>query len=205
MVGAGLRNTYDIAFNEAGDLFCFDSDMEWDFGMPWYKPTRVLHVTSGSEFGWRTGSISLAPNNADILPAVLNIGQGSPTGVFHGKESNFPDKYKKSLFINDWSFGIIYAVHLEPQGASYTAKAEEFISGAPLPLTDGVIGPDGAMYFLTGGRRLDSDLYRVSYADAKNGKNVDLVANKGERAEVNEAHKLRRSLEHTIVVQSRVP
>src|SRR5690606_22040937 len=34
-------------------------------------------------------------------------------------------------------------------------------SGLPLPLTDGVIGPDGAMYFLTGGRRIDSDLYRV--------------------------------------------
>jgi putative heme-binding domain-containing protein len=195
MVGAGLRNTYDLAFNEAGDLFCFDSDMEWDFGMPWYKPTRVLHITSGSEFGWRTGSISLAPTNADILPAVINVGQGSPTGVFHGKDSHFPDKYKKSLFINDWSFGIIYAVHLEPQGASYTAKAEEFISGAPLPLTDGIIGPDGALYFLTGGRRLDSDLYRVSYGDAKDGKKVETVANKAATADVNDAHKLRRSLE----------
>jgi hypothetical protein len=195
MVGAGLRNTYDLAFNEAGDLFCFDSDMEWDFGMPWYKPTRVLHITSGSEFGWRTGSISLAPTNADILPAVINIGQGSPTGVFHGKDANFPDKYKKALFINDWSFGIIYAVHLEPQGASYTAKAEEFISGAPLPLTDGIIGPDGALYFLTGGRRLDSDLYRVTYGDVKDNKNIALVSNKAETADVNDAHKLRRSLE----------
>jgi len=34
-----------------------------------------------------------------------------------------------------------------------------------LPLTDGIIGPDGAMYFLTGGRRLDSDLYRVYFGD----------------------------------------
>jgi putative heme-binding domain-containing protein len=33
-----------------------------------------------------------------------------------------------------------------------------------LPLTDGAIGPDGALYFLTGGRRLESDLYRVYYA-----------------------------------------
>ncbi|MCZ8134234.1 MAG: c-type cytochrome, partial [Algoriphagus sp.] len=59
--------------------------------------------------------------------------------------------------------GIIYAIHLTPNGATYDATAEEFISGSPLPLTDGIIGPDGAFYFATGGRRLDSDLYRVTY------------------------------------------
>ncbi|MCG7859620.1 heme-binding protein, partial [Flavihumibacter sediminis] len=65
----------------------------------------------------------------------------------------------------DWSFGIIYAIWPTPSGSSYTAKGEEFLSGSPLPLTDGVIGPDGALYFLTGGRRLESDLYRVYYGD----------------------------------------
>jgi putative heme-binding domain-containing protein len=67
------------------------------------------------------------------------------------------------LYAFDWSFGIIYAIHLTPKGATYEATAEEFISGAPLPLTDGTIGPDGALYFATGGRRLESDLYRVYY------------------------------------------
>jgi putative heme-binding domain-containing protein len=190
--GGGFRNTYDMAFNEAGDLFCFDSDMEWDFGMPWYKPTRVLHITSGAEFGWRTSSINWSPNFADNLPAVLNVGQGSPTGVFHGKNARFPDKYKKALYIFDWSFGIIYAVHLQPQGASYTATAEEFVAGAPLPLTDGLIGPDGALYFLTGGRRLESDLYRVSYDD---GAAINGVAPNTTAPLITEANKLRRSLE----------
>ncbi len=195
LVGAGFRNSFDMAFNDAGDLFCFDSDMEWDFGTPWYKPTRVLHITSGSEFGWRTGSSSWSPTFTDNLPPVINIGQGSPTGVFHGKNARFPDKYKKALFIFDWSFGIIYAVHLRPQGASYTATAEEFLSGAPLPLTDGVIGPDGALYFLTGGRRLESDLYRLSYGEAEDNAKIALVADKAPAATINEANKLRRSLE----------
>ncbi|QNF35385.1 c-type cytochrome [Adhaeribacter swui] len=163
MIGAGLRNTYDIDFNEDGELFAYDSDMEWDFGMPWYKPTRILHVTSGSEFGWRRGNVSWSPSFADALPAVLNIGQGSPTNFMSGRNAKFPEKYRRAMYAFDWSFGIIYAVHLEPKGATYTATAEEFISGSPLPLTDGTIGPDGAMYFLTGGRRIDSDLYRVYY------------------------------------------
>jgi putative heme-binding domain-containing protein len=78
-------------------------------------------------------------------------------------KANFPNKYKQALYAFDWSFGIIYAIHLTPKGATYEASAEEFISGAPLPLTDGTIGPDGALYFATGGRRLESDLYRVYY------------------------------------------
>jgi hypothetical protein len=141
--------------------------MEWDFGMPWYRPTRICHVTSGSEFGWRTGNQKWSPEYPDNLPATLNIGQGSPTNVMFGTGSNFPEKYRKALFAFDWSFGIIYAVHLEPSGATYSATAEEFISGSPLPLTDGAIGPDGAMYFMTGGRRLQSDVYRVYYTGKK--------------------------------------
>ncbi|NVJ86354.1 MAG: c-type cytochrome [Algoriphagus sp.] len=163
LIAAGFRNEFDIAFNEVGDLFTYDSDMEWDFGMPWYRPTRINHVTSGAEFGWRTGNAKWSPNYPDNLPAVLNIGQGSPTNVMFGTEANFPSNYRKALFAFDWSFGIIYAIHLTPLGASYQATAEEFLSGSPLPLTDGTIGPDGAMYFATGGRRLESDLYRVYY------------------------------------------
>jgi len=163
LISAGYRNTFDFDYNEVGDIFGYDSDMEWDFGMPWYRPTRIAHLTSGSEYGWRTGNSKWSPNYPDNLPATLNIGQGSPTNVMFGLKANFPSKYKKALFAFDWSFGIIYAIHLTPKGATYEATAEEFISGAPLPLTDGTIGPDGALYFATGGRRLESDLYRVYY------------------------------------------
>ncbi|RZS96487.1 c-type cytochrome [Cecembia calidifontis] len=190
MISAGFRNAYDIAFNEDGDLFTYDSDMEWDFGMPWYRPTRICHVTSGSEFGWRTGNQKWSPEYPDNLPAILNIGQGSPTNVMFGTGSNFPEKYRKALFAFDWSFGIIYAVFLEPSGATYSATAEEFISGSPLPLTDGAIGPDGAMYFMTGGRRLQSDVYRVYYA----GK-VEDVGIKKTNSTLPEAHQTRRMLE----------
>ena len=187
LISAGFRNAYDIAFNEAGDLFTYDSDMEWDFGMPWYRPTRICHVTSGSEFGWRTGNQKWSPVYPDNLPATLNIGQGSPTNVMFGTGSNFPEKYRKALFAFDWSFGIIYAVFLEPSGATYSATAEEFISGYPLPLTDGAIGPDGAMYFMTGGRRLQSDVYRIYY-DGN-------VEQKSTAAQIPEAHQIRRKLE----------
>lgn len=163
LISAGYRNSYDIAFNDVGDLFIYDSDMEWNFGLPWYRPTRILHATSASEYGWRTGTGTWSPVFADALPAVLNVGQGSPTNFIWAGNAKFPEKYRHSLLAFDWSFGIIYSVAVTAEGASYKAKGEEFISGTPLPLTDGVVGPDGALYFLTGGRRLESDMYRVYY------------------------------------------
>lgn len=189
LVSAGYRNPFDLAFNELGDMFTYDSDMEWDLGMPWYRPTRICHVTSGSEFGWRTGDGKWSPAYPDNLTPILNIGQGSPTNVFYGKDAKFPSKYRHSLFAFDWSFGIIYAIELQPKGASYETRKEEFLSGIPLPLTDGVIGPDGALYFMTGGRRLDSDLYRVYYTQ-----NIENDDDSGAPVATKE-HKIRKELE----------
>ena len=163
VVSVGYRNAFDIAFNEQGDLFTFDADMEWDMGMPWYRPVRVNHATSGSAYGWRTGAGKFPAYYPDNLPAVVDIGQGSPTGVLFGGGSKFPTRYQTGLFVYDWSFGTAYFVDLMNEGSSYTASHEEFLSGIPLPLTDGIWGADGAMYFAVGGRNLDSHLYRVYY------------------------------------------
>jgi putative heme-binding domain-containing protein len=164
LIASGMRNPFDIAFNRDGELFTYDADMEWDIGEPWYRPTRVNHVTSGAEFGFRNGSGKWPAYYIDSFGAVADIGPGSPTGITFGYGASFPGKYQSALFISDWSFGKLRAVHLKADGASYTAEVEEFLSGQPLPVTDVVINPkDGAMYLAVGGRRTKSALYRVTY------------------------------------------
>ncbi len=187
---SGYRNIFDADFNADGELFTYDADMEYDFNTPWYRPTRVNHVVSGSDYGWRNGTGKWAEWYADSLPAAVNIGPGSPTGIAFGYGAKFPAKYQKALFIQDWSWGKLYAVHLEPKGSSYTGEKELFISGVPLPLTDLVIHPDdGAMYFTIGGRRVQSGLYRVTYTGDENTSPVLTVTDgQGARA-------LRQSLE----------
>jgi len=169
----GFRNQYGIAFNEHGDLFTYDADMEWDLGMPWYRPTRINHVTPGSEFGWRNGTGKWPEYYEDSMPTQLDIGPGSPTGVVSGKGAKFPAKYQSAIYALDWTFATMYAVHLSPDGAGYRAEREEFIAGSGLPLTDAEIGADGAMYFLTGGRRTDSALWRVSYVGGSSTEPVE--------------------------------
>ncbi len=164
LVSMGFRNPYDIAFNKHGDLFTYDSDMEWDFNTPWYRPTRVVNAVPGGDYGYRGGSAKFPTYFYDSLPAVVDIGPGSPTGIGFGYGAKFPQKYQDALFICDWSYGKLYAVHNKSVGSSYKGEAEEFVTGSPLPLTDLLIHPkDGAMYFTVGGRRTTSALYRVTY------------------------------------------
>jgi putative heme-binding domain-containing protein len=164
LLSVGFRNEFDAAYNRHGELFTFDADMEWDMNTPWYRPTRVNHVTSGSEFGWRNGAGKWPAYYPDSLGAVVNVGPGSPTGVCFGYGAKFPAKYQEAFFISDWSYGKLYAVHLTPHGSSYKGDIEEFVTGTPLALTDVVISPhDGAMYFAVGGRKTQSSLYRVTY------------------------------------------
>ena len=56
-----------------------------------------------------------------------------------------------------------HAAQLTPDGASYKATVEPFVTGRPLNVTDLEFGADGAMYFITGGRGTQSGLYRVRY------------------------------------------
>lgn len=164
IIATGFRNEYDIAFNLEGELFTYDADMEWDINAPWYRPTRINHVISGAEFGWRNGSAKWPEYYSDSFGAVVNVGPGSPTGVVFGTGAKFPAKYQKAFFACDWSYGKLYAIHLQPDGGSYTGQVEEFIAGQPLALTDLCISQkDGAMYFAVGGRRVQSGIYRVIY------------------------------------------
>ncbi len=164
----GFRNIYDVAFDANGELFGYDSDMEWDMGTPWYMPTRINHLVSGGDYGWRSGSGRWPDYYADSLPSTLDIGPGSPTGVIFGTGANFPAKYQRAMFALDWTFGTLWAIHHEPIGASFKSVKEEFVTGKPLPFTDALIRKqDGAMYFIIGGRKSQSALYRVSYSGSE--------------------------------------
>ncbi len=189
IINTGYRNQYDVDFNEFGDMFTYDADMEWDMNLPWYRPTRINHAVSGAEWGWRNGGAKWPERWPDTLPATVDIGPGSPTGVSFGLGAKFPAKYQRAFFAADWSYGKLYAVHMEPSGASYKATFEEFMSAQPLPLTDLEVNPtDGALYIAIGGRRVQSGLYRVTYTG---GESTDAIV----AGELPELHKLRREIE----------
>lgn len=159
----GIRNSYDLMFNPAGELFFHESDMETDDGTPWARPTQLFHVTPGAELGWRSGWSWWPEYFIDTVPPIGETGRGSPTGGVVYDHFMFPTRFHGAMFLADWSEGRILCVKTKRQGATYTAQSEVFLSGKPLNVTDLDIGPDGALYFITGGRGTSGGVYRVTW------------------------------------------
>lgn len=162
-VAGGLRNPYDVVFHSGGAMFVHDADMEADVDTAWYRPNAIFDVTEAGEFGWRTGWAKWPEYYYDRLPDMLDTGRGSPTGGTCYEHYAFPVRYQNTLFMADWSEGRILNVRLKARGGSYVADSEVFLQGQPLNVTDLEVGPDGALYFCTGGRSTAGGVYRVIY------------------------------------------
>ncbi|MBL8754123.1 MAG: DUF1080 domain-containing protein, partial [Planctomycetes bacterium] len=145
LITCGFRNPYDIAVLRRGGIVVYDADMEWDLGLPWYRPTRLLSVRGGVDYGWRIGSAKWPTDYPESLPVVRDIGPGSPTGMAVVYDMHAQVDHVLAL---DWTFGVIYR------------DGSPWLSGAPLPVTD-VAVVEGATFVATGGRGLPSSLLRV--------------------------------------------
>ncbi|MCH7650646.1 MAG: heme-binding protein, partial [Nitrospinae bacterium] len=169
LFAGGLRNSYDLAFNSDGELFTYESDMEWDEGLPWYRPTRVLHVIPGAEFGWRSGWAKWPTYFLDSLPSLVETGRGSPTGVVAYRHRQFPRHYRGGVFTACWTFGRVFYFPLKSAGATCESAPETFLETtgdvgfAPCDLA---VGPAGDLFVAIGGRRTRGSVFRVRYTRA---------------------------------------
>lgn len=173
LFAGGMRNALHFDWNADGDVFSFDSDMEPEFGVPWYRPVRVFWLPSGADLGYRGNSGKYPPYYEDSLPPLVEIGLGSPVGVTFGYRTAFPAQYQKALFVADNAYGRIIAVHLKPVGSGYVATSwENFIwpkslYGAtprlPHVVTDMIVAKDGTFYYVLGNRRTQSYLIKATY------------------------------------------
>jgi len=102
LICCGFRNPFDFAVLPNGQVVIYDADMEWDLGLPWYRPTRWLAGQSGVDYGWRKGSAKWAADYPDAPPALQDIGPGSPTGMIYVPGA------RGGIFGLDWTFGTLY-------------------------------------------------------------------------------------------------
>ncbi len=161
----GLRNSYNHAYNYEGEVFTFDSDMEWDISLPWYREVRSVHGAPSGDYGWRTGSGKFPPYYLDSLPPVDDLGRGSPVGVDFYHSYAYPAAYFDGFLQGDWSRGRVVLSKFRRAGATYepAEPTTDFIYGEPLNVTDLEVGPDGLVYFTMGGRGTQGGVFRAAY------------------------------------------
>jgi putative membrane-bound dehydrogenase-like protein len=174
VIAHGFRNPYDFDFNEAGDLFTYDSDCERDFFLPWYTPTRMYHIALGGHHGWRLTGASRSwcrrDDYLDTVDMLWPVGRGSPTGVVCYRHDQFPEHYRGGLFALDWTFGRVYFFPLRPDGSSYRTEPEIFLEATGtngFDPTDAVVAPDGSLLVCMGGRGTRGAVYRIEYVGHK--------------------------------------
>ena len=103
---AAFRNAYDHAFNLDGELFTFDSDMEWDISMPWYREIRTVHGVPGGNYGYRNGSGKLpawASSTACRRCATSAADRRSASSSISTRV--YPTALHDALLEADWSRG----------------------------------------------------------------------------------------------------
>jgi len=166
-VSAGGRNPPNVGQNYLGDLFSFDSDMEWHVGLPWWRPVRLNHWLIGGDQGWQDVG-AYPPYFIDCLPGILDVGRGSPTwGVFY-EHDQFPARYRDAYLVCDYRWkresndqyatsGRLVAFFLRRDGAGWKATMETLArpkpdardaAGKPISfaLVDVEIAPDGSLF-----------------------------------------------------------
>jgi putative heme-binding domain-containing protein len=167
---SGMRNPYDFAYNVAGEAFTFDSDMEWDVNAPWYREVRTVHMIPGGDAGYRNGTGKFQDEYFDTLPALRHLRRGSPVGVEVYQSYAYPASFFDNLFEADWSRGRLLYTALTRAGATYRGREDlaEFVHGEPMPITDLEVGPDGNIYFTTGGGGVgQGGVFKVSWTGAR--------------------------------------
>ena len=166
-LGSGGRNPPSLGMNYLGDLFSFDSDMEWHVGLPWYRPVRLNHWAIGGDQGWHDVG-AYPPYYIDCLPGILDVGRGSPNwGVFY-EHQLLPEKYRNSFLCCDYRWkresndqystsGRLVAFFLKRAGAGWSATMETLARPRPnarekngkriqFALVDIAVAPDGSLY-----------------------------------------------------------
>jgi putative membrane-bound dehydrogenase-like protein len=173
VIAHGFRNPYDFDFNWMGDIFTYDSDVERDYFLPWYTPTRIYHVAHGGHHGWRLPGGVRSWNRpeyyADSVSILADVGRGSPTGVTIYRHYQFPSRFRGGLFFADWTFGKILFLPLDESGTTYAGRPEVFlepVGNHGFAPTDLAVAPDGSLYVSIGGRGTRGGVFRIEYAGA---------------------------------------
>ena len=143
----GLRNPWDIAFDSGFDWLGSDNDQTGG--------DRIFMPFFGAHFGWGHAWSShwTGEGHLPTVPISGPVFDGSGTGIVFYDAPQFPEKFRRVFFINDWLRKTMFAYRprwdgalRQPEGGAW----QPFVVGGKSLFrpTDLEVGPDGALWCL---------------------------------------------------------
>lgn len=182
IVARGMRNPWDIAFNDRFQWLGTDNDQTQ--GDKFIAPFFGAHHGWGHEwsYDWEgKGHLPTVPANGPLF-------EGSGAGVVWFDEPTLPERFRGTFLVADWLRRVVYVyrpewdgAHLKPAGVESLddfalladaggGRAMAMSSGVLFDPTDMAIGPDGAVYVASWGRE-----YGVVFDEEGKQKNAGRV------------------------------
>jgi putative membrane-bound dehydrogenase-like protein len=218
VLGQNFRNPYEVALDSFGNVFQTDND---DDGNAW---VRLLYNMEGGNYGYR-GPLNRTwledrgthwhTELPGVAPVVHRIGAGSPCGLMVYEGTLLPAAYRGQIFHADAGRRTVAMYPLTVQGAGFTARDEDVLSGGPdtwMRPTDVATAPDGAVFVAdwydpgVGGHLMgDPDgsrgrIYRLAPAGNKPSvPSLDLATPAGLTAALGSGNESTRYLAHTAI------
>ncbi len=153
----GLSNSFDVAFNAAGDMFSADNQpgAAGDLG------DELNYIVEDGHYGYPY-FFGDPPKEGSTRGPVANFPpHASPNGLTFYNSAQFPQSYADNMFIALWGTGEVYRIELaKSKGGEYLSRTNPFAKGFVYPL-DVTVGPDGSLYVADFGT---SAIYRISYS-----------------------------------------
>jgi glucose/arabinose dehydrogenase len=108
----GMRNIYDVAIDPFMNIFTRGNTND---GGGWN--IRFTHQIQSGEYGY---PILFKNFTDEIIPALVDLGGGSGTGVMFFQEPGWPEKYNNVPMMGDWGRSHLYIHRVTPDGPSFT-------------------------------------------------------------------------------------
>ena len=132
----GMRNIYDVAIDPFMNIFTRGNTND---GGGWN--IRFTHQIQSGEYGY---PILFKNFTDEIIPALVDLGGGSGTGVMFFQEPGWPEKYNNVPMMGDWGRSHLYIHRVTPDGPSFTQTEEKFIQCSQIADVD--VDGSGRLY-----------------------------------------------------------
>lgn len=160
----GFGNTFDVAFNQDGELFGGDNSPMGEEGEE--LPDEFNHIVEGQHYGYPYFYGDQPGNGGTRSPLTSFPAHSAPTGLTFYSGDQYPLEYQDNAFVTLWNRGEIERIEVaQTPGGSYLSRTTTFGSGFLYPI-DAITGPDGNMYIADFGT---SAIYRITHNESPVG------------------------------------